>query len=148
MIPCVIKCAAVCAQICYHVWSSVLVCVIKFATVCDQVCYCVWSSVLLCIGLCVYCVGLCINKNGKSGLQSCRKGAIHLWCPHGGGGGQAQVDACGRGEGAPCGRPHRKLNWRHTVFFSCKEVGVSFTKILSLDRKKVEIFLRYKLLKV
>ena len=26
-------------------------------------------------------------------------GAIHLWRPHGGGGGQAQVDACGRGEG-------------------------------------------------
>ena len=36
--------------------------------------------------------------------------AIHLWRPHGGEGGQAQVDACGRGRGqAPCGRPHRKL---------------------------------------
>ena len=33
-----------------------------------------------------------------------------------GGGGQAQVDACGRGEGdpAPCGRPHRKLKLEST----------------------------------
>ena len=31
-------------------------------------------------------------------------------------GGQAQVDACGRGEGgpAPCGRPHRKLKLEST----------------------------------
>ena len=30
--------------------------------------------------------------------------------------GQAQVDACGRGEGgpAPCGRPHRKLKLEST----------------------------------
>src|SRR6218665_1418615 len=38
-----------------------------------------------------------------------------------------------------------RVHWRHTVFFSCKEVGVFFTRILSLDRKNVEIFLRYKL---
>ena len=32
-----------------------------------------------------------------------------------GGGGQAQVDACGRGKGpAPCGRPHRKLKLEST----------------------------------
>ena len=44
------------------------------------------------------------------------RGAIHLSRPHGGGGGQAQVDACGRGEGgpAPCGRPHRKLKLEST----------------------------------
>jgi len=28
-------------------------------------------------------------------------GAIHLWRPHGGGGGHSQVDACGRGRGQP-----------------------------------------------
>src|SRR6218665_3209307 len=33
----------------------------------------------------------------------------------------------------------------HTVFFSCKEVGIFFTRISSLDRKKVKICLRYKL---
>ena|SRR6218665_2438322 len=38
-----------------------------------------------------------------------------------------------------------RVHWRHTVFFSCKEVGIFFTRISSLDRKKVEIFLRYKL---
>ena len=38
-----------------------------------------------------------------------------------------------------------KVHWRHTVFFSCKEVGVFFTRISSLDRKKVDIFLQYKL---
>src|SRR6218665_197496 len=29
-------------------------------------------------------------------------------------GGQAQVDACGRGDQAPCGRPHRKLKLEST----------------------------------
>ena len=38
-----------------------------------------------------------------------------------------------------------RVHWRHTVFFLCKEVGVFFARILSLDRKKVETFLRYKL---
>src|SRR6218665_4160863 len=39
-----------------------------------------------------------------------------------GGGGQAQVDACERGQGgqAPCGRPHRKLKLESTdvILFS------------------------------
>ena len=65
----------------------------------------------------------------------------------------------GSGSGEPCGRGERgsspmwtstqkikiRVHWRHTVYFSCKEVGVIFTRISSLDRKKVEIFLRYKL---
>src|SRR6218665_4160396 len=42
----------------------------------------------------------------------------------------------GGGGPAPCGRPHRKLKLESTVFFSCKEVGVFFTRILSLGRKK------------
>src|SRR6218665_1309601 len=33
-------------------------------------------------------------------------------------------------------RAHR----RHTVFFSCQEVGVFFTRISSLDRKKRKFF--------
>ena len=40
-----------------------------------------------------------------------------------GGGGQAQVDACGLGGGgpAPCGRPHRKLQLEFTdiILSSC-----------------------------
>ena len=31
-----------------------------------------------------------------------------------GGGGQVQVDACGRGGPAPCGRPHKKLKLEST----------------------------------
>src|SRR6218665_983023 len=57
------------------------------------------------------------------------------------------------GEGVvqpPCGRPHRKLKLESTdVILSSSHAKklVSFlTKISSLDRKKVEIFLRYKLL--
>jgi len=54
-------------------------------------------------------------------------GAIHLWRPHGGG--QAHVDACGRGS-SPMWTSTQKIkirvHWRHTVFFSCKEVGVFF----------------------
>jgi len=59
-----------------------------------------------------------------------------------GGGVQAQVDACGRGEGV---QPHVDVHTENSVFFSCKEVGVFFTRISSLDRKEVEIFVRYKL---
>ena len=67
-----------------------------------------------------------------------------------GGWGQAQVDACGRGGvgPAPCGRPQKikiRVHWRHTVFFSCKEVGVFFYQNFIFGQKKVEIFLRYKL---
>ena len=65
-----------------------------------------------------------------------------------GGGGQAQVDACGRGP-APCERPHRKLKLESTdVILSsshAKKLASFFTRISSLDRKKVEIFLQYKL---
>jgi len=65
--------------------------------------------------------------------------------------GQAQVDACGRGEGVcPMWTSTQKINirvhWRHPLFFSCKEVGVFFTRILSLDGIKVDIFRRYKLI--
>ena len=61
-------------------------------------------------------------------------------------GGQAHVDG-GRGP-APCGRPHRKLKLESTdIILSshAKKLVSFFTRILSLDRKKVEIFLRYKL---
>ena len=73
-------------------------------------------------------------------------GAIHLWRPHGGGGGgQAQVNACGRGRGSsPMLTSTQKIkisvHWRHIVFFSCKEVGVFFTRISSLERKKWKFF--------
>src|SRR6218665_2529267 len=43
----------------------------------------------------------------------------------------------GEGGQAQCGRPHRKLKLESTdviLFFSCKEVGVFFTRISSLDR--------------
>src|SRR6218665_2976268 len=63
-----------------------------------------------------------------------------------GGGGQAQVDACGRGEGgpAPCGRPHRKLKLESTdaILFTShvKKLASFFTRISSLDRKKWKFF--------
>jgi len=66
-------------------------------------------------------------------------GAIHLWCPHGGGGGQAQADACGRGwEGSsPMWTSTQKIkirvHWCHPVFFLCKEVDILFIRISSLD---------------
>jgi len=41
------------------------------------------------------------------------------------------------GGSAQCGRPHRKIliraNLRHPVFFTCKEVGIFWTRISSLD---------------
>ena len=55
-------------------------------------------------------------------------------------GGQAQVDACGRGKGGPvpCGRPHRKLKLESTdVILSsshAKKLASFFTRISSLDR--------------
>ena len=36
-----------------------------------------------------------------------------------------------------------RVHWRHTVFFPCKEVGIFFTRILSLDRKKWTFFCDY-----
>ena len=55
----------------------------------------------------------------------------------------------GGGGPAPCGRPHRKLKLESTdVILSsshAKKLASFFTKISSLDRKQVEIFLRYKL---
>ena len=75
-------------------------------------------------------------------------GAIHLWRPHSEEGGQAQVDG-GEGGQAPCGRPHRKLKLESTdVILSsshAKKFASFFTRISSLGRKKVEIFLRYEL---
>ena len=73
-------------------------------------------------------------------------GAIHLWRPHGGKRCQAQVDACGRGEEGKrqvdiLSHPHRKLHWRHPIFSSCKEVGVYWTRISSLDGIKSRNFL-------
>ena len=57
------------------------------------------------------------------------------------------VDGGGRGS-SPCGRPHRKLKLESTDFIlssSHAKKGVFFTRISSLDRKNVDIFLRYKL---
>src|SRR6218665_3950991 len=59
--------------------------------------------------------------------------------------GQAQVDACGRGEGSsPMCTSTQKIkiraHSRHIVFFSCKEVGVFFTRISSLHRKRWNFF--------
>ena len=55
----------------------------------------------------------------------------------------------GGGGPVPCGRPHRKLKLESTdVILSsshAKKLASFFTRISSLDRKKVEIFLRYKL---
>src|SRR6218665_3539182 len=70
------------------------------------------------------------------GVTSTRRGVRLRWT---GGGGPA-----------PCGRPHRKLKLESTdVILSsshAKKLASFFTRISSLDRKKVEIFLRYKLL--
>src|SRR6218665_2235816 len=42
---------------------------------------------------------------------------------------------------SPCGRPHRKLKLESTdVILSCKEAGVFFTRISSLDGKKWKFF--------
>src|SRR6218665_1297702 len=55
----------------------------------------------------------------------------------------------GGGGPAPCGRLHRKLKLESTdVILSsshAKKLAVFFTRISSLDRKKLKIFLRYKL---
>src|SRR6218665_2413530 len=66
------------------------------------------------------------------------------------GGGEAQVDACGREEGgpAPCGRPHRNLKLESTdVILSSSHAKklASFLSEFRLWTEKVEIFLRYKL---
>ena len=41
--------------------------------------------------------------------------------------GQVQVDACGRGQA------YVDVHTENSVFFSCKEVGIFFTRISSLD---------------
>src|SRR6218665_1353325 len=64
------------------------------------------------------------------------------------------------GSPAPCGCPMQndpmqtstqkikiRVHWRHTVFFSCKEVGVFLNQNFVFGQKKVDIFLRYKLLR-
>ena len=48
-------------------------------------------------------VDRCVETEGHPFMTSTRRGE----------GGQAQVDACGRGP-APCGRPHRKLKLEST----------------------------------
>ena len=69
----------------------------------------------------------------------------------GGGGVQAQVDACGRGRRgqAPCGRPHRKLKLESTdVILSSshvKKLVYFFTRISFLDGIKSGNFWQYKL---
>jgi len=63
-------------------------------------------------------------------------------------GGQAQVDACGRGGPAQCGRPHRKLKLESTdviLYSSHAKKLASFLPAFRLWTEKVEIFLRYKL---
>ena len=60
------------------------------------------------------------------------------------------MDACGRGRGVqPHVDVHRKLKLGSTdVILSsshAKKLASFFTRISSLDRKKVDIFLRYKL---
>ena len=77
-------------------------------------------------------------------------GTIHLRRPHGRGRGVrlrwTHVD--GVGGSSPMWMSTQKIkirvHWRHPVFFSCKEVGVLYTRISSLDGIK-EIFRRYKL---
>ena len=55
----------------------------------------------------------------------------------------------GGGCPAPCGRPHRKLKLESTdaILSSshAKKLASFLPEFSSLDRKKVEIFLRYKL---
>ena len=83
------------------------------------------------------------RKNGASEVPA--KGTIHFLRPHGGGGGQAQVDACGRGRGeAPCGRPHRKLKLESTdVILSSsheKKLVYSFYQNFVFGRNKMWTF--------
>jgi len=64
--------------------------------------------------------------------------------------GQAQVDACGRGEWGPtpCGRPHRKLKLESTdVILSTSHAKklASFYQNFVFGQEKVDIFQRYKL---
>jgi len=58
-------------------------------------------------------------------------------------GGQAQVDACGRGEGDKTSvdvKQRIRAHWHHLVFFSCKEVGVFWTRVSSWDWNKSRNF--------
>jgi len=61
-------------------------------------------------------------------------GAIHLWLPHGEGRGSGSGGCMWS---SPLWTSTQKIKirvcWRHPVFFSCKEVGVFFTRISSLD---------------
>jgi len=74
-----------------------------------------------------------LDKGGGRSQPSFVKtviGTIHLWRPHRGEGVRRTHPVEGS---APCGRSHRKIrtHWRHPVF-SCKEVGVFWTRISSL----------------
>jgi len=64
-------------------------------------------------------------------------------------GGQAQVDTCGWGGQAPCGRPHRKLKLESTDIILPSSHAKKFVYFLPEFRLwveyKVEIFQRYKL---
>src|SRR6218665_4010388 len=84
------------------------------------------------------------------GLRPCS--GPFIYDVHAEGEGQAQEDACGRGEGspAPCARPHRQLKFESTdVILSsshAKKLASFFNQNFVFGQKKVEIFLRYKLL--
>ena len=103
-----------------------------------------WSDAFRCTAYNKFCGTK--HTNWKIQCSNLCLGTIHLWRPHGGGRGQAQVDACGRGEGVqpPCGRPHRKLKLEYTdVILSSSRANklASFlTRISSLDRKKRKFF--------
>ena len=60
------------------------------------------------------------------------------------------MDACGQREGspAPCGRPRRKLESTDVILSSshAKKLATFFYQNFVFGQKKVEIFLRYKLL--
>src|SRR6218665_3731964 len=78
------------------------------------------------------------------GLRPCS--GPFIYDVHAEGEGQAQEDACGRGEGspAPCARPHRQLKFESTdVILSsshAKKLASFLTRISSLDRKKWKFF--------
>src|SRR6218665_2228429 len=92
--------------------------------------------------LCVFlnCLSFDTSLRGHPFMTSTRKGGgVRLRSTHVDGGGGL----------APCGRPHRKLKLESTdVILSsshAKNLASFLTRISSLDREKVEIFLRYKL---
>ena len=139
-------CVAVCVAVCLSVCSSVC---LSFCATCASVCLsvfclfvCLFVRLFVCLSTCLhFCLLLFISVHlrtrGHPFMTSTRRGrGDKLRWTH--------VDGGGVGS-SPMWTSTQKIkirvHLRHTVFFSCKEVGVFFLPEFRLwTEKKVEIF--------